>query len=246
MGFVKWESFLEKHIEGFFNKKFSSELEPAEIEKAIGHELERRRKKSRHGSQVPNAYEVCMGEEDYQRLSSRRLLDELYLFIEKNLILTNTFMDGKLHLTFREEASLSLGICTVNSCYEDAVPEGEDMEEPHTLVLNRSSFTLPLNLPTEYKTVSLTAVEGPDMDSYLEFGEKKIYIGRRDKNDFILTDTNASRLHAYIAFERHRHVLYDAKSLNGTFVNDKPITSACLLAGDKIRVGNTVLLYEVI
>ena len=246
MGFVKWESFLEKHIEGFFNKKFSSELEPPEIEKALGHELERCRKKESGGSQVPNSYEISMGTEDYQRLSSKRLLDELYLFIEKNLILTDAFMDGRLQLTFREDAALSLGMCGVSSHYEEAAAAVDTMETQHTLVLNRSAFTLPLNLPTEYKTASLTVIEGPDMDSYLEFGEKKIYIGRRDKNDFILTDTKASRLHAYVAFERHRHVLYDAKSLNGTFVDDRPVTSVCLRAGDRIRIGSTVLLYEVI
>ena len=67
------------------------------------------------------------------------------------------------------------------------------------------------------------------------------------KNDFILTDTNASRVHAYIAYERHRHVLYDAESLNGTFVNGTLLEEPCILkAGDEIQIGNTVLLYDVI
>ena len=92
----------------------------------------------------------------------------------------------------------------------------------------------------------LTVVEGPDMDAYLEFGEGQIYIGRREKNDFILTDTKASRLHAWIAYENHRHVLYDAQSTNGTYVNGEPVESLCLCSGDEIQIGTTVLLYEVI
>ena len=35
MGIGKLESFLENHIEGFFNKKFSSDLEPVELSKAL-------------------------------------------------------------------------------------------------------------------------------------------------------------------------------------------------------------------
>ena len=104
----------------------------------------------------------------------------------------------------------------------------------------------PLNLPQEMKITSLKVVEGPDTDAYLEFGEGQIYIGRREKNDFILTDTKASRLHAWIAYENHRHVLYDAQSTNGTYVNGEPVESICLCAGDEIQIGTTVLLYEVI
>ena len=34
MGLPDWEAFLENHIEGFFNRKFSSELAPVEVRKA--------------------------------------------------------------------------------------------------------------------------------------------------------------------------------------------------------------------
>ena len=122
----------------------------------------------------------------------------------------------------------------------------QEEEEPHTLVLERKKFQVPLDLPQEYKIVSLTVLEGPDVDAFLEFGEKQIYIGRLEKNDFILTDANASRLHAYVTYERHRHVLHDAESTNGTFVNGQPVTSVCLQAGDEIQIGSTILLYEVL
>ena len=80
----------------------------------------------------------------------------------------------------------------------------------------------------------------------IAIGEKQIYLGRLGKSDFILTDGNVSRMHAYIAYERHRHVLYDAGSTNGTFVNGHSITSERLQAGDEITIGNTTLLYEVL
>ena len=87
--------------------------------------------------------------------------------------------------------------------------------------------------------------EGDDEGACLEIGDHKIYIGRRSENEFLLTDPNASRLHAYIDYVRHRHVLYDAQSMNGTFVNGKRIDSIVLQPDDLIQIGNTVLRYEV-
>ena len=49
----------------------------------------------------------------------------------------------------------------------------------------------------------------------------------------------------YVIFEDGTHVLYDAKSLNGTYVNGQRITRKSLKNGDHIKLGNTVLLYEV-
>jgi pSer/pThr/pTyr-binding forkhead associated (FHA) protein len=72
-----------------------------------------------------------------------------------------------------------------------------------------------------------------------------VNIGRRESNELPLTDMNTSRLHAYVVFEEGGHTLYDARSLNGTYVNDHRVTRKRLKAGDRIKVGNTVILYEV-
>jgi hypothetical protein len=245
MGISKWESFLEKHIEGFFNKKFGSALEPFEVEKQLIREMQRKRKKSGKNNLLPNSYSLYISITDYQCLCSKRFIDELYMTIEKETIRSDCFIEGKLQVHIEKNEDFSQGMCEVSSCFQEA-PVGKNYNEPNTLILDRSAFEPPLNLPVVYKITSLTVVEGPDLDAYLEFGEKQIYIGRREKNDFILTDTNASRMHAYITFECHRHILYDAESLNGTCLNGQKISSACLCSGDEIKIGNTVLLYEVI
>lgn len=249
MSVGKLESFLEKHIEGFFNRKLGSSVEKPEILKQLERELLQRRKKSADGMVVPNSFYIELTEEDYQRLCVRRFLDDLYVWVEKLVIKNDCFMDGELSINVRGSAELKKGTFTVEGRFaEDEEPEETDGEpECNTIILDKSQFNPPLNLPTEYKTVSLLAMEGPDIDSYLEFGEKQIYIGRRVNNDFILTDHNVSRVHAYIAYQRHRHVLYDAESLNGTFINGVQVLYPQLLSsGDEISIGETVLLYEVI
>lgn len=249
MSMGKLESFLERHIEGFFNRRLGSSVEQAEVMKKLEHELLHRRKKGRMDTVVPNSFYIELTEEDYQRLCVRRFLDELYVQVEKLVIQNDCFMDEDLAITVNSSSGLAKGSCVVAARFADdeAAENTISQVECNTIILDKSEFSPPLNLPVEHKTVSLLAVEGPDIDSYLEFGEKQIYIGRRVNNDFILTDTNASRLHAYITYERHRHVLYDAESLNGTFVNGTRVVSPQLLrTGDEITIGGTVLLYEVI
>ena len=95
MGIGKLESFLENHIEGFFNKKFSSDLEPVELSKALEKEIARQGK-GKPRRKVPNQYVFFLAKEDYQRLCARRIMDELYAVAEKQVILQDYIMPGKL------------------------------------------------------------------------------------------------------------------------------------------------------
>ena len=217
-------------------------MPPSEVE----NEIVQRRKHTKHGHIVPNAYKITLGAEDYQRLSSLRLMEDLTVFAEKVLILSDSFMDGALALRFSEDSSMKPGDLEISSCYEDTKPKAAADTDSSTLVLSRSDFTRPLNLPPVRRLASLRVIRGIDAKSYLEIGERKVYLGRRDQNDFILTDLNVSRLHASIEYERHRHVIRDAGSLNGLFVNGEKMPDACLLPGDEIGIGNTLLRYEVL
>ena len=240
------EPFLQKYMDKLFRRKYSGELEPAAIRNALESEIKQRRKNTRSGFIVPNIYEIRLGTEDYQRLSSARLMEDMTVFVEKKLIQTDSFMDGALSLRLREDAAMEKGAFEVASHYEEAKPQIAADTDSNTLVLSHSDFTLPLNLPPVRRLASLRVIRGVDMKAYLEIGERKVYLGRRDQNDFILTDLNVSRLHASIEYERHRHVIRDAGSLNGLFVNGARTSDACLLPGDEIGLGNTLLRYEII
>lgn len=245
MPIAKWESFLEKHIEGFFNNKFGTELKTAEIEKQIERKLLQAKQQTEHGSVLPPEYEICINKDDYIRLCSNRIINSLYASLEKAIIVHDFYMEGKLHLSFCKKENAPLGFCEIKTF-------ARQINEPVAKEENISQNTITVEASSReeeavYPIVSLTVIAGPDRDSYLEFGEKTIYLGRRMQNEFILTDHNASRLHAYIAYERHRHIIYDAGSMNGTKVNGQDIAAGHVLqADDEIELGNTVLLYEVI
>lgn len=64
-------------------------------------------------------------------------------------------------------------------------------------------------------------------------------IGRQTDVDLQVTDGDASRVHAEIAFENGAYTLRDRQSRFGTFVNGQRTTQKVLAHGDQIRLGQT-------
>ena len=70
MFFSRMENFLEKNIEGFFNRKFSSNLQMAEIEKIIDRILIRQKKRVNRAIFVPDKFTITMSDEDFNQLNN--------------------------------------------------------------------------------------------------------------------------------------------------------------------------------
>jgi hypothetical protein len=68
-------------------------------------------------------------------------------------------------------------------------------------------------------------------------------IGRNPSNDIILTDAGVSGQHAEIRVDAGGAVVTDLGSTNGTMLNKQPVQSQILQTGDRIKVGDTVIIY---
>jgi pSer/pThr/pTyr-binding forkhead associated (FHA) protein len=66
-------------------------------------------------------------------------------------------------------------------------------------------------------------------------------IGRATGAEFILDAPLVSRLHCQLSATDQALSVKDLDSTNGTFVNDKRITSAQVQAGDRLRLGGVEL-----
>ncbi len=69
-------------------------------------------------------------------------------------------------------------------------------------------------------------------------------IGRGPDNGLVLQDSRASRHHARIYGRQGALLLSDLGSTNGSWVNDRRIQEIALGEGDRIRIGDTVLVVE--
>ena len=69
-------------------------------------------------------------------------------------------------------------------------------------------------------------------------------LGRALDSSICLKDTETSRHHATVAFDGAEYTLTDNRSTNGTFVNGAFASHAVLQHGDRVRVGETTLVFE--
>lgn len=94
----------------------------------------------------------------------------------------------------------------------------------------------------------LRVLEGPSLQANAEIllAGARITIGSDPERASVVlaNDIQVSRMHAYLQFEGDTYVLYDSESVSGTFVNEKQLqTGHPLVAGDRIRIGSTVLTF---
>jgi hypothetical protein len=73
-----------------------------------------------------------------------------------------------------------------------------------------------------------------------------ITLGRAATNDIPIFDTGVSSHHCRVRLEGDIAVLEDLNSSNGTFLNGQPVKETPLVDGDLIRVGTTLLKFELL
>ena len=264
MGFSKIESAISGQLASLFQKRGS--VEPTALIKALEREVVLQEKKTPDGLIVPNDYTILLSEEDCHRLSAARIIKALYEAVEKKIIRENCFMDGNLGVHIEKMFEGDEAILVRSKYIDDSRSDDDTIdlesnvlsktlvedtlvdENEKTLIASRtkiiSSIKTVMPRRIEYDIAMLSVKDSEKLE--LVLGERQVYIGRRDSNDLVLEDEGISRVHAYISYERHRHVIRDAGSLNGTFVNKKSIEKHILRHGDKITIGNATLIYEVL
>lgn len=93
----------------------------------------------------------------------------------------------------------------------------------------------------------LVVTEGPNKDQKVELGKKKIIrIGKKDDNEFVISDQTVSRNHLEIESTSDSYLLRDLNSTNGTSINGIRVKEAFLSPGDVISLGNTQIEYQAV
>ena len=256
---MKFTSVITGQIANLFQKR--GEVEPGGLIKALEREVVKQKSKD---NVVPNCYTIYLCAEDCHRLSAARLIKELYETVERKVIRENCFMDGTLSIKIEKSDSGEDAIVIETDYIDDAEREEDTInlennvlshtlledtvatDDEKTIVADREKIIKTMRTSIPRKVEYELAVIADDTSKGIIIGERQIYLGRKNTNDFVLDDESVSRIHAYIAYERHRHILYDAGSLNGTTVNKKPISRHELKDGDKILIGLTILTYKVL
>lgn len=92
----------------------------------------------------------------------------------------------------------------------------------------------------------IRVLEGRLAEKIFDIDQDEVSIGRGATCGIVFPEKVISRLHAKIIKEKGNYFLEDCRSTFGTFVNDKPIKRCELKSGDKIRIGKTIFVFELL
>ncbi len=88
---------------------------------------------------------------------------------------------------------------------------------------------------------------GPQKGARFLITSDGVTIGRSPENSIFLDDVTVSRKHAVISSSTDSSIpsftFKDSGSLNGSYINNNPITEKKLVAGDEIQIGKFHLLF---
>lgn len=89
----------------------------------------------------------------------------------------------------------------------------------------------------------LVVKRGPNAGSRFSLDQSVTSAGRHPGSDIFLDDVTVSRRHAEFRREDGKFCLVDVGSLNGTYLNHRPVQSAVLADGDEIQIGKFRLVF---
>lgn len=95
------------------------------------------------------------------------------------------------------------------------------------------------------KVPSIIVLDGNDSGRIFKLTEHAMSIGRGTAASIRLNDKTVSRKHCLLETAGTQVTVIDLQSANGTFVNGQRSQKHRLANGDKIRIGNTVMKFEI-
>ena len=119
----------------------------------------------------------------------------------------------------------------------DTSPTGlEAADASHTMIFNVPAIDAPMAVLRE------VAPDGRQRELALD--GSPITIGRATDNRIVIRDTRVSRYHGRLTARQGMLVYSDLGSTNGSRVNGVDVDEVVLGAGDRIEIGDTVLVVE--
>ncbi len=122
----------------------------------------------------------------------------------------------------------------------------EDMQQDDTSLLVSSEARLSYTDVVRPTIAQLTFANGDAQGQVVPLSEPEYLIGRHHENSVQVPDLGVSGFHARLYRGPEGYVLEDLKSRNGTWLNGERVYHAALSTGDRIHVGQTDLLFEVL
>jgi hypothetical protein len=244
------ERFLERLFERSTNRIFHARIQPVQLQRRIERAMETDRLSGADRTLVPNRYVL------------RLHPDDLAEFGDFSATLASELADGALgfarahHYTLVDRPRVDLvadegltpGEIAVDARFidpraPDEVAEADGSPEADAPAL--STDTMVFTRPDVGGRLAVLREIRPDgTQRELDIDGGMLSIGRASDNGLVLHDSRVSRYHARLQARRGTLVFTDLGSTNGSRVNGVPVEEVAVGEGDRLQIGDTVLVVE--
>jgi hypothetical protein len=251
------EAKIEALFEGVFGRAFRTNVQPVELARKLGKEMDDHRSISVSRVYVPNEYTIYLSPSDRAQFEGyeHKLRGELVDYLAEHAQRERYALLSAPTVLFETDDDLDMGqfgIATrmvqpeaAADAPDGAVVPDVPASEPApgmTQIYQSGPPTAPaaaLDLPALDTRAFL--VNGDDRRELT--GERAV-LGRSRECDVQIADPNVSRQHAELRREGDGFVIVDLGSTNGIEVNGRRVKRATLEPGDRISIGQTDLVFE--
>jgi len=239
------ERFFERLFEGQSARLFHTQLQPIQLQRRIERAMESGRVRDGDRTNVPHRFAVHLAAPDLAALRDGHptlasdLADAALEFARSH----HYHLADRPTVALVADIAVEAGDARVVAAHEsehateaDAVAGGARPTGEGTAV-----FVVPT---IDAPKATLREVRPDGSSRSFNVDGRPMTIGRAPDNGLVLRDGRVSRHHARLYGRRGALLLADLGSTNGSWVNDRRVQEMALGEGDRIRVGDTILVVE--
>jgi len=231
------ERALERLFERSSARLFGLRIQPVQVLRRVERAMEGDRRTVAGRTLVPERIDIHLNPTDLAAFKdlaeavAAELADGALAFARAH----HYAVQGRPRVTLRADAGVANGDVAVTAAF-GAPPASDNADDGQTRVYRAPRIEAPGAI------LRVVAVDGSSRQIAVD--GRRLTIGRADDNGLVLADLRVSRHHARINVRRRALVLVDLGSTNGVRVNGVRVSEVALGAGDRIELGETVLVVE--
>jgi Protein of unknown function (DUF3662)/FHA domain len=247
------ERFFERLFERPSARLFKARLQPVQVQRRIERAMETERLSGADRTIVPNRFRVHLNAADLEGFGgfsvslAAELADGALAFARSH----RYSLVDRPRVDLVADPQVQPGEIRVVARFADpdtsAKPPGDDAESDGSLEPDTPG-------PTRTMVFKVPVVEGPvarlreirpdGTQREINVDGALMTIGRGSDNGLVIHDSRISRHHARLQVRRGTLVLTDLSSTNGSRVNGVRVNEVVLGEGDRIELGDTILVVE--
>jgi hypothetical protein len=247
------EQKIEALFEGVFGRAFRTNVQPVELARKLGKEMDDHRTVSVSRVYVPNEYTIYLSSGDREQFSGYEdsLIAELSEYLAEHAKRENYALLSSPKVLMETDDDLDVGEFGIAT--RMVQPRGRPAAKDAPAEQAAPGATMIYKPPAQPPTEAVSAEElGMERESFVlqwdgqqrPVDKQQLTLGRSRECDIQLADPNVSRRHAELRREGSSYWIVDLESTNGLEVNGKRVKRAKLGDGDTFTVGSTDVRFS--